>query len=119
MVEHSIRVVKRKIAISHPNIIANGIKSDSISLKLDEEWADREVYIVLGSGYDALVSKWEGKNIDFPPALMQTPGKKIPISIIGYLGEGDEQSRIITAESDRMFTIVASGELPSSLEVLA
>lgn len=114
MITHTVRVIDREILISNPKIIANCENSDLIELDLDDEWDGRNILIVLGTGYDSLVCEYDGDPVIFPNKLL-TESQTVPISIVGYLDASNttENSRIITAETDKKFEVVNSGSLPS------
>jgi len=117
VITHTVRVVNREIRISNRKLIANNQNSDFIKLVLDDEWDGKTVLIVLGTGYDSLVCEYEGDPVPFPDTLLESTGS-IPISIVGYSApDSGENSRIITAKSDKDFEVQESGELPRESEV--
>lgn len=101
---HIIKVRSRKIYVTGPSVVANGIEADTIDLDLDADWRDLDVVIILGSGPDALKVEYEGHPISIPSELLEETGP-LPISVVGYAGT----TRVTTQKADCLLRVVASG----------
>ena len=113
---HLVRVRCRNILISDRYIVANNINTDTIELDLDDEWRGFTPVVVLGTGESAFMQEYSGTPILFPEELLKTTGE-IPITIVGY-SEEDDDELLVTAKSRKSFFVIESGFVPADGESL-
>ena len=102
---HVLKVERRKLSCRDAYIVANGIESDTIALRLDREWDGLRIVLTMGEGDTAVMTEVDGGEVYVPSTLLRRPGY-LPVTVAGY-GEGAK--RILTARADRLFRVVPSG----------
>lgn len=102
---HVLKVERRKLSCRDAYIVANGIESDTIALRLDREWSGLRIVLTMGEGDTAVMTEVDGGEVYVPSTLLRRPGY-LPVTVAGY-GEGAK--RILTARADRLLRVVPSG----------
>ena len=106
MINHTITVRNRRIAVDTPRLIQGCTGSDSIILDLDAEWTGLDkITVSIGSGDSRQDAIWDGEpmvieHIDFPIGYL-------PVSVTGRTEDGSQS--ITTTRAPHVFFVVRNG----------
>lgn len=105
--EHTIRVVRRIIWVpQNDNMIAMGVRSDTIKVEFDEEWSEMDWVVVhFSNKFDFHRAILENDTVTVPWELLLNPGV-LYVTFVGYQGL---DVRITTEQMSRPYFVNPSG----------
>lgn len=105
MIEHVLTIKNRKISCDNDKIIANGSKTDSLTIKTDEEWTDCKLVLILYTPNDIYACVYEDDFVYLPEKIIGKPGY-ISVSVIG---QRDDGYRVTTKKANNLLNVISSG----------
>lgn len=104
---HLITVSDRIISVDNKRLVQNNINTDTMDLRLDGEWSDVNVVVILGQGDEAVQLRWSGRPIVIPSQVAKDVGP-VAVSVVGLDANGE--TRLVTVKNSSVFIVVESGE---------
>lgn len=107
MIDHKVTIRDRAVSTDFREIVQDSNEADRIILSLDSDWDGLdEIYVVLGKGYDKLVTPYDPEDPPTFPAELTEKLGPLAFSVVGTKGERVQ----ITRRADSLFRIVPRGD---------